>query len=258
MAGFRGRNTAPVELPVVPHPAVTLVVAFGDGPMVVDDATGRRGLGGLVAGLAPHAVRLRGRRIECVEVRLSPPAAHMVLGVCPGELDRAVVALDDLWGRDGSRLREQLGDAASWEDRFALVNASLACRGTEGRPMDPEVIWAWDSIVVSRGGVRVEDLAVELGWSRKRLWTRFASQVGLPPKRAASLVRFDHAVHRLAAGHTAARVAADCGYVDQSHLHRDVVAFSGTTPMMLAGNKEFAADHLAFAKEGTLVQDLRP
>jgi AraC-like DNA-binding protein len=45
------------------------------------------------------------------------------------------------------------------------------------------------------------------GWSRKRLWSRFRSQVGLTPKRADQLIRFDHAVHLLAAGHSPAAAA---------------------------------------------------
>src|SRR5436305_10201072 len=89
---------------------------------------------------------------------------------------------------------------------------------------------AWNRILVGRGQVRVDSLAAEVGWSRKRLWSRFHSQIGLPPKRAAKLVRFDRAAHRLTAGEDAARVAADGGYADQSHLHRDVVAFTGATP----------------------------
>ncbi|SOE06624.1 Helix-turn-helix domain-containing protein [Streptomyces sp. Ag109_G2-15] len=84
----------------------------------------------------------------------------------------------------------------------------------------------WGQMVTNLGGVRVERLAAEVGWSRKRLWSRFRAQIGLNPKRAAQLVRFDHAAHRLAAGHSAARVAAEIGYVDQSHLHRDVMAFA--------------------------------
>lgn len=42
------------------------------------------------------------------------------------------------------------------------------------------------------------------------------------PKRAAKLVRFNHAVNRLGAG--ADRGAAESGYADQSHRHRNVVA----------------------------------
>jgi methylphosphotriester-DNA--protein-cysteine methyltransferase len=55
--------------------------------------------------------------------------------------------------------------------------------------------------------IRIEQLAAELGWSRKRLWAQFHSQIGLPPKRAAKLVRFDHAVHGLVAGQDTAAVA---------------------------------------------------
>jgi hypothetical protein len=40
---------------------------------------------------------------------------------------------------------------------------------------------------------RVGELAAEVGWSRKRLWSRFRSQIGVASKRAARLVRFDHA-----------------------------------------------------------------
>ncbi|MEC3957167.1 helix-turn-helix domain-containing protein [Nocardia sp. CDC153] len=248
MAGFRSRAAGPIEMPVVPHPAVTLVADFGASSMVVDDGMGPRQLGGLVAGLRSGGVRLRGNDIACLEVRLSPLIVRAVLGICPAELDRTVLSLDDLWGRESARLREQLGESSSWEDRFALADTVLARRGENGPAPDPEVVWAWKRIIRSRGRIRVEELAVELGWSRKRLWTRFRDQVGLPPKRAASLVRFDRAAHHLAAGRDVARVAADCGYVDQSHLHREVVAFTGMTPVALAGDPDFAADHLAYAR----------
>lgn len=111
--------------------------------------------------------------------------------------------------------------------------------------------WAWERIVGVRGLVRVDRLAAEVGWSRKRLWTRFRSQIGLPPKRAARLVRFDHAAHRLAAGVDAARVAAEGGYADQSHLHREVVAFIGATPATVAGEPWLAVDDIAWAGHGT-------
>src|SRR5215472_1807227 len=75
-------------------------------------------------------------------------------------------------------------------------------------------------------------------------------QLGLTPKRAAQLIRFDHAAHRLAAGHRAALVAAESGYADQSHLHRDVVAFAGVTPGAVAVAPWLAVDHIAWAAPG--------
>ncbi len=253
MAGFRSRGVTSVGHRAIPHPAVTLALEFGVGPLVVDDATGRQQRGSLVAGLGfgHGAFSVRDGNFEAVQVRLSPVVARAVLGVSPADLDGAVVALDDLWGRQASRIREQLSDASSWEDRFGVTEELLAHRRHAGSRVarsyvDPEVAWAWKRILVSSGQVRVDRLAVEVGWSRRRLWSRFRSQIGLPPKSAAKLVRFDNAAHRLAAGADAARVAADGGYADQSHLHRDVVAFAGATPATLASAPWLAVDDIAW------------
>jgi AraC-like DNA-binding protein len=248
MAGFRDRGTTTVGHRAIPHPFVTLALEFGAGPLIVDDAAGGQHRGSLVAGLGfgPGAVRVRGENFEAVQVRLSPVVARAVLGVSPADLDGAVVALDDLWGPQTSRIREQLWGASSWPERFALIDALLARRCQAGSPVDPEVAWAWHRILVGRGQVRVDMLAAEVGWSRKRLWSRFHSQIGLPPKRAAKLVRFDHAAHRLAAGEDAARVAADGGYADQSHLHRDVAAFASATPATVASEPWLAVDDIAW------------
>ncbi|WP_235854356.1 helix-turn-helix domain-containing protein, partial [Nonomuraea aridisoli] len=158
-----------------------------------------------------------------------------------------MVALDDLWGRDAARIRERLAAVSSWEDRFALTDALLLRRRqARSSSVDPEVAWSWRRIIASRGLVRVDRLAAEVGWSRKRLWSRFRSQIGLQPKRAANLVRFDHAAHRLVAGDGPSRVAADSGYSDQSHLHRDVVAFTGVTPTTVATEPWLAVDNTAW------------
>lgn len=253
MAGFRERGTDLVDLRVVPYPAVTVAVDLGDGLLVIDDVGGRQRAGSVVAGLAPGSVRAYGRDIECLQLRLSPQVAHAVLGA-PSQLGGTVATLDDLWGREAERTQERLRDATSWDDRFAIAEAALAQRLEAGREIDPEISFAWDQMVATRGQVRVDQLAAETGWSRKRLWSRFRSQVGIAPKRAAQLVRFDRAAHRLAAGDSAARVAAESGYVDQSHLHRDVMAFAGVTPTAVAVAPWLAVDDVAWAAEGLTPQ----
>jgi len=245
MAGFTNRARDLVDLQVVSYPAVTLFIDLGDG-VLVDHASGQQHRGSLAVGLAPGAVRGRGRDIECLQVRLSPVVAHAVLGAS-SELGGTVVGLDDLWGRDAERAQEQLRAARSWDDRFAITEAALARRHQAGRAADPEVAFAWGQMVASRGCLRVDRLAAEVGWSRKRLWSRFRSQIGLTPKRAAQLVRFDQAAHRLAAGHSAALVAAESGYADQSHLHRDVKTFAGVTPAAVAAAPWLAVDDIAWA-----------
>jgi AraC-like DNA-binding protein len=246
MAGFRALSTELVDLQAIPYPAVTLNIDLGDG-LLIDDASGQPKRGSIAAGLAPGTVRVHGRGIECLQMRLSPVVAHVVLGAA-SELGGTVAAFDDLWGHGAELFQEQLHAAGSWEDRFAIVKAALIRRHETGRVVDPEVGFAWGQMVASQGRVRVERLADEAGWSRKRLWSRFRSQIGLTPKRAAQLVRFDRAVHRLAAGHGAALVAADSGYADQSHLHREVMAFTGATPAAVAVAQWLAVDPVAWSE----------
>ncbi|MFJ2900008.1 helix-turn-helix domain-containing protein [Streptomyces sp. NPDC087218] len=239
MAGFRIHGDSPVELRAIPHPAVTVAVEFGDRPFDIHGAADRMRSESLAAGLAFSAFQVCAEGIECVQIRLSPLVAHPVLGVPLAELSGNVILLDDLWGRDTPRLRERLHHARTWPERFALIDAELSTRFHAGRTTDPEVARA--------------------GWSRQRMWSRFGSQIGLTPKRAAMLVRFDHAVHRMVRGHALARVAADCGYADQSHLHHDIRAFSGTTPTAAASEPWLTVDETAWPTHGdTTSPDLRP
>jgi AraC-like DNA-binding protein len=251
MAGFRDRGITPPGLRLIPHPAVTVVLVFG-GRIDVEDALGRRQQGSFVIGLGfGEALRdLRADAFECLQVRLSPLVAHAVLGGAVADLNGDVVTLDDLWGREAARIGERLAELPSWEERFALTDAWLARRLAAAARVSPEVAWAWRRIVAGRGTIRIEHLADELGWSRKRLWSRFHAQVGLPPKRAAKLVRFDHAVHGLVARRDPAGVAADSGYADQSHLHRDVVAFTGLTPATVVDEPFLAVDDIAWGWPG--------
>jgi AraC-like DNA-binding protein len=228
---------------VLPQPAVVVVIGLGNDPFTVAGDTGPRPSTSpspspnpsLIAPLSPGPARIRGRDVECIAMCLTPGAAYALLGVSPRELEGAVVGLEDLWGRQERQLRERVAAATAWHERFMLVSEFLARRAVRGPTMTPEVAGVWDTIVAHGGQVRVDDLAASCGWSRKRLWSRFSAQIGLTPKRAAMLVRFDQAARSLRAGGNAADVALAHGYADQSHLHRDVLAFAGCTPGALAG-----------------------
>ncbi|WP_326823691.1 helix-turn-helix domain-containing protein [Streptosporangium sp. NBC_01756] len=266
MAGFRHRAPASADISMVAYPSVTLLIDLGEGEGVVYETHGRHERGSVVVGLAPGDLRATGWGVgELLQIRLDPAAAAAVLGAS-AELSGMVATLEDVWGRDAGRAEDRLRAAASWDERFTIAADLLGRRLGAHPPVDPEVAHAWRRTLTSRGRVRVEGLADEVGWSRKRLWSRFRSQLGITPKRAARLVRFDHAAHLLAAGQPAARVAAESGYVDQSHLHREVTTFAGLTPTALAGAPWLAVDDVAWpassptqrpAKDGERIPDLR-
>lgn len=82
----------------------------------------------------------------------------------------------------------------------------------------------------------VATIAHEVGFSERHLINWFRHEIGMTPKRAGRVVRFDRARHLLQARYTAgdrpdiAWTAARCGYSDQSHLVREFRAFAGLAP----------------------------
>ena len=171
-----------------------------------------------------------------LEVVLSPLGAYRLLGLPMGELSGQLVDLVEVLGPDARRLTDQLREAPSWRRRFALVDRFLLGRLERGPRPAPEVAWAWERLVASGGSVPIGQLADEVGWSHKHLIARFRHQVGLRPKTAARLIRFDGVWRRLDGLQPLdwAWVAREVGYADQAHLIREFHQFTGTTPTAFA------------------------
>lgn len=171
----------------------------------------------------------------CLQVDLTPLGAYRLLGRPMHTVTDQVVAIDDLFGTTASELIERLHAAATWDERFALIDRFLAARFATAPQPSPDTIWAWSEIVRTEGRLSIGALAAELGRSRKHLVARFATELGLPPKLLARILRFNHA-RRLLEGHARsgptnwAEIALDCGYYDQAHLNRDFAEFAGQTP----------------------------
>ncbi|WP_443047821.1 helix-turn-helix domain-containing protein [Streptomyces sp. H39-S7] len=246
MAGFRLRVPAFVDIAMVAHPAITLIIDLSDGDGFVYSTHTRQGRGSVVVGLLPGDLRASGRAGDCLQIRLEPVVAAAVLGGSVMEFNGAVESLEDVWGHDAGRIEDSLRAAGSWDERFAIAVDIIGRRMAERPRVDAEVAHTWRRTLTSRGRVRVDGLAEEAGWSRKRLSARFRSQLGITPKRAGRLVRFDHAAHLLAAGLAPATVASESGYVDQSHLHHEVRAFTGLTPAAVAAAPWLAIDDVAW------------
>jgi transcriptional regulator GlxA family with amidase domain len=149
-------------------------------------------------------------------------------------LSGQTVNLTELLGPAGRRLAEQLPEAPTWRQRFALR------RLDRGPRPSPEVARTWQRLVATGGAAPIGQLANEVGWSHRHLIAKFKQQVGLRPKTAARLVRFDGVWRRLDARRPLdwGQVAADAGYADQAHLICDFRQFTGTTPTdFLAGTR---------------------
>ncbi|WP_422733001.1 helix-turn-helix domain-containing protein [Micromonospora sp. WMMD558] len=252
------RETAP--LPLVRRQAagafVVLVLGWGDPLDVVDPraaAPGAVGVTSFVAGPYDGWCTTTTRGVGTgIELILTPLAARRLLDLPLDEVTNRAVALDRLPDPWLARLGDRLAGEATWTRRFALLDAAVATRLAATAPVDPRLGRAWRRLAGTAGGIGVAELADELGWSRRHLTVRFRQEIGVSPKTAARLLRFQRAYATVSRdlvspptpGGAAPRrgcggwaeLAACCGYYDQSHLIRDFREFTGTTPGALAGS----------------------
>jgi AraC-like DNA-binding protein len=110
-----------------------------------------------------------------------------------------------------------------------------------------ELGWAWRRLCETAGGIGVQELAGEIGWSRRHLTEQFRTEYGLAPKVAARVLRFERAVWQLKAKPQTrlADLAADLGYADQAHLTREWHAIAGCSP------RQWMTEELPFVQDDT-------
>ncbi|UDY34402.1 AraC family transcriptional regulator [Dermatobacter hominis] len=235
IVGFDQRGPAPVPRRQAAGSLVPLVISL-DGAVDVrrDGGTGPPiTVGSFVAGLSDVPVStVATASHRCVQAYLTPIGIRQVLGVDGRDLAGRVVDLAALAPELCGPALDQLRSAPDWPTRLGLVESALRRRVRAGRPVDDVVAGTWQALASSGGRVAIADVVRGSGWSHRHLSSRFRTQVGLTPKVAAGIVRFERATADLIST-PLAEVAVRHGYADQSHLTRDVVRFSGETPAVL-------------------------
>ncbi|MFI1097391.1 helix-turn-helix domain-containing protein [Streptomyces sp. NPDC020917] len=171
-----------------------------------------------------------GGRVEGVEIHLAPWMAYTLLGTDMADVRGLMLPLSDVLGSLSGELEERLAGTPQWSDRFAVLDALLGQRQSEGRTPAPQVIWAWSELIRSDGLVPLSRLSAVTGWSARHIELRFRQQIGLSPKTASRVLRIQRALRMLTAGAAPSAAAAACGFYDQAHLHRDFKTMTGCTP----------------------------
>ena len=167
-----------------------------------------------------------------IGVRLLPEVSGAALGVCPKEFET-------LQGELPPALRTMLEAAADLALQSSLRDgASLLARHCLqiARPARTRVSIRAARLIRTRGGrYPIARLARELEVSERQLAREFKAVTGLSPKAYSRLVRHVRAM-TLADDSPApdwAGIAIEAGYFDQSHMVRDMLALTGTSPARL-------------------------
>lgn len=229
----------------LPSPTLTFIFSLQDpivtavAPEQLDTpAAGRTAI--ITSGLHTRPAYIQQPTTQAgIQMAVHPLAARALFGASTAELGFPVDDGEDVLGVEAERLRARMIQTPLWTERFRLLQDYLRRRVDDAdvaAGVRAEIVAAWIWLARHRGNGSIDGLARHVLLSRRQLHTLFTRELGIGPKAVNRLMRFQHAVRAISAavrsGTTVdlGRVAADCGYFDQSHLTRDFRQFTGTSP----------------------------
>lgn len=244
-SGYRQAGVPPAIHAGLPSPYMTVIFTLDDPLTIAAHPDPSQPAGSyltLAGGLhtAPALIIHEGAQ-SGIQLAVSPLGARALLGLPASELVSLDVEATEVCGGLATEIQQRIQAAASWPERFAVLDEVLSGRlrsnPADGRQtVSSEVRFAWERLLATGGTTTVSALAEETGWSARHLRTKFTDEVGLTPKAAARVVRFDRArrllQRRAASGRPLelAALAAHCGFYDQAHLDAEFKVLAGSPP----------------------------
>jgi len=244
--GWFDRSSAPISLRELPSGDVPLIIYFEGSP---------GGREAFAAGLHDTAVIATSSGPAAgVQANLTALGARLFFDRPLADFTNLTVNLDDLFGASIERLRSELYDARTWEERFAVLDRVIAARIHAARRPRVELTWAWEQLVRTTGTVTVSALSSEIGWSGRHLARQFNREIGMTPKAFARVLRFGSAVRRLTqrSDGRLTDIALDLGYYDQAHFTREFRELAGVTPTDLLASRRPAGS--GFSAAGSTIR----
>jgi AraC-like DNA-binding protein len=216
------RGGPPARTEVLPDPCVNLSV----------EPAGRL-LYGVGSG---HDVRLLEDKGMVIGTKFRPGGFSGFLPGPASELTGRVLTLPEAFGPAGEELDAALLAAPDIPAAIAAVTRFIALHRPPPDPRRELVMEIADTMRAAGPDATVEQIARDFAVSARTLQRLFAQHVGAPPKGVLQRFRRQQAVDLLSepGGPSLARLAAELGYADQSHLTRDFRATFGRSPSALA------------------------
>jgi len=192
---------------------------------------------------------------EFMVVRFTPIGAHAFLGMPMHVLANGAINLAEIDRNLTSEIESRVLRSRGWAARFDAIEQVIAGRIAGRGNVSGAIHSAWNRLVHADGRIALSTLASDLACSHRTLIGEFREHIGIAPKSAARLLRFNRLVRALNAltrdDHEPASkpfierpgransarptvrwadLAAACGFFDQAHLVREFQSFAGATP----------------------------
>ncbi len=237
---------------ILPDGSVELVINLSEDRMRVYErhscSLAQTTRGAIVSGpRSDYFVIDTAQQLSTIGIHFKPGGGFPFLGMPATEVQNRQVALHDLWGTAAVDVREEVLEAPSVDDKFAVLERWLLQQAAD-LDRHPAVEYALKEFRPGRGR-SVTDVTAQIGISPKRFIQLFQKEVGLTPKLFCRVRRFQKVLHSIGMGERVewADVAIGCGYFDQAHFIHDFRAFSGLNPSTYVAQRTEHLNHVPLA-----------
>ena len=239
-------KTAAPTVKVYPPAPEQCLQLFVHDPEIVEYPNGRRlQWDSVLAGAHDVVVRRHvPSRFLMIQAVFETGALYRLTGIAGVELQNAYLDAQSVLGSAIRPLREALGEASSYADMIACVDAFIARLKTGQKlahPVESVLRWLRD-----HPGATIEHAAGKAALSLRQFERTCLERTGMGPRELASLARFDRAFHYKlqSPGLDWLSIAIACGYYDYQHMARDFRLFAGMTPPGLLETQHSSPEHL--------------
>jgi len=171
-------------------------------------------------------------------VRILPGYCYMLLGHSAREFINREVSLVDIKPQAAAML-EQITIHSELKDIIKITNDILSLFEYQHKKLPLLIQYALLYINERNGGIKLEKLAEETGYSTRYINKIFQTYIGMNPKLFCRIIRFQHSLDYLLSQPQASldELVELFNYYDQSHLLRDYCEFLCITPYKLLQKK---------------------
>ena len=242
-------DAAPGSTPqrVLPDGCVEIIINLGER-FIRHDAAGRteRQPRELVVGpTTRHMSIAPSGSIRLVGIRFAPGGAVPFLSVPPQEVRDAAPALADVAPPLEDDAVDRLA-SAPYGTESAILDTALGRRLARARRLgDRRVLALARATFAADKPLRVDTLTLLTGLGARQIERVYRDNVGFGPNTLSRLARFQRVVRDVEPGPGVswARLAAQHGYADQSHLAHEFREFAGTTLTRYVAELHPMSDH---------------
>ncbi len=168
-----------------------------------------------------------------IGIEFLPYGAYPILGIPMIETANHLSTIEDILGKLGRELREELYNLKSIRGKIDFIQTKMVQMLDKRQLQSSIVKYCVDALKLSDGLLAVSELERKTGYSRRYLEMLFKNHVGFSPKVIAEIFRFQIFYGKWAKGRSYDELKEELNnyYFDQAHFSKEFKKMTGFSPL---------------------------